>query len=180
VNAVQEAPEEVRNIFEETVDLFQGAFDEYKMLNQTITVGERRTVVAVNLVGAATAAVAAAAATQRPGGGGGGTPSPSTNTEIAAKREEEEETEAAGEIAGEGSDWFRRIKIYKEIDGVKVMDWKAFIKKFWFGILNLGFTISGSIVVYMTLSGLIQKITLITTLAAFAGTMYLYMKEPEE
>lgn len=53
------------------------------------------------------------------------------------------------------------------------------MKKFSYGVLNLGFTISGSLVVYLTLSGTIQRIAGISSIIAFMGAMYLHMKEPD-
>jgi ATP-dependent helicase/DNAse subunit B len=53
------------------------------------------------------------------------------------------------------------------------------MKKFTYGFLNMGFTLAGSLVVYLTLSGTIQKIAGVSTILAFAGAMYLHMKEPE-
>jgi len=181
VEAVQEAPTEVRETFEDVVDLFSGTFDTYEMVNQTISVGERRTIVAVNLVTATVAATAMSG-----GMGGGGSPTGPTNSgggapsdANRAARKEEDEQEMAGEIAGDGVDWVSKLSIYKTVNGGRVLDWKAFIKKFWFGVLNLGFTIAGSVVVYFTLSGKIQTIALVSTLLAFTSAMYLHMREPD-
>jgi len=52
-------------------------------------------------------------------------------------------------------------------------------KKFVYGVMNLGFTIAGSLVVYLTLSGPIQVIAGISSVVAFGATMWLHMKEPE-
>ena len=178
VDAVQEAPSDVREVFEDVVDLFQGAFDGYKMLNQNISVGERRTVIAAGLLTASAASMAAT------GGMSGGSPSssgpsaPSTRQDTAARREDDEE-EPQGEIAGDGLDWIKNISIFKYVNGVKVMDWKAFFKKFSYGLMNMGFTIAGSLVVYLTLSGPIQKIAGISTVLAIAAAMWLHMKEPD-
>lgn len=59
------------------------------------------------------------------------------------------------------------------------MDWKAFFKKFSYGILNLGWTLSGALIVYLTLSGALQTIAGIASVLAFIGAMYLHMKDPE-
>ena len=59
------------------------------------------------------------------------------------------------------------------------MDWKAFFKKFSYGLMNMGFTIAGSLVVYLTLSGPIQQIAGISTVLAIAAAMWLHMKEPD-
>ena len=45
--AVQDAPTEVRESFEEEVDVFKAGFDDYVPIGSTIPVGERRTLIAV-------------------------------------------------------------------------------------------------------------------------------------
>ena len=173
VNAVQDASTEVKESFEEEINVFAGVFDEYQPLGSTINVGQRRSVIAVNLV-TSTVAIASAA-------GGLPTPSSSTSTpkqDIVA-RKEEEETEEGGAIEGEGPDWIKRISIYKYENGVKVMDWKNFTRKFVYGIMASGFTLAGATVMYFTLSGLTQQIALWGTVLAFTGSMYLHMKEPD-
>jgi len=163
----------VRESFEEEINVFAGVFDDYVAVGSTIDVGTRRSVIAVNLV-TNTVAMAAAA---------GGIPGPSSNSNSPAKQDvaarKEEEEEEGGAIEGEGPEWIKAISIYKLKDGVKVMDWMNFIKKFWYGILSSGFTLAGATVMYFTLSGLTQQIALWGTLLAFAGSMYLHMKEPD-
>ena len=179
VDAVQDAPEEVRGVFEAVVDLFAGAFDEYTMLGSTIDVGSRRTVVAVTL--ATTAATNMAAMAAAPSTGGSPAPNaPRTDQNTASRREDEAESEANGEIAGDGTDWVSKLRIFKYENGVRTVDWKAFWKKLSYGFINMGFTLAGSLVVYLTLSGTIQKIAGIATVLAFVGAMYLHMKEPDE
>lgn len=182
VDAVQDAPEAIREVFEDAVSLFEGAFDNYVMTGQTINVGQRRTVVAVNLITTSvTAAIAAGGAI--PGPSGGGSPSgssPSGSANDAARKEEEEESEMNGELAGDELDWVKKISIYKTVNGVRKMDWKAFFKKFGFGMMNMGWTLSGAVVVYLTLSGSIQKIAGALSVLAFGAAMYLHMKDPEE
>jgi len=56
VAILNEAPEEVKEAFEEAVNVFSGGFDGYVPTGSTISVGERRTIVAVS----GTMAVAAA------------------------------------------------------------------------------------------------------------------------
>ena len=182
IDAVQSAPKEIRETFEDTVDLFGGGFDSYKMVDSEISVGERRTIIAVNLVTASVVAASAAGGLGSSGGAGGGNPGGGggSSPNSGAKKNEEEEPEMAGEIAGDGLDWVSKISIYKIKGEERVLDWKAFIKKFTFGLLNLSFTIAGSVVVYFTLSGSIQKIALVSTLAALAASMYLHMKEPND
>ena len=172
VDAVQEAPTDVKEAFEEEINIFAGVFDEYQPLGSTINVGQRRTVIAVNLV-ASTVALASSA---------GGIPTPVSSSgpkqDIAARREDEEEE--GGGIEGEGPEWIKRISIYKYENGVKVMDWKNFVKKFAYGVMASGFTLAGATVMYFTLSGLTQQIALWGTVIAFACAMYLHMAEPDE
>lgn len=182
VDAVQDAPNDIRGVFEDAVSLFQGAFDEYTMLGSTINVGQRRTVVATNLLTTTASAMAsivgASAAPAAPS-----TPAPNKtgpSPDMAARRNDEEEMEPNGEIAGDGLDWVKRIKIFRYEDGVRVLDWKSFFTKFSYGLMNMGFTLAGSLVVYLTLSGTIQKIAGIATVVAFAAAMWLHMKEPTE
>ena len=47
IAAVQEAPTEVREAFEEEVDVFKAGFDDYVPLGSNIPVGTRRTLIAV-------------------------------------------------------------------------------------------------------------------------------------
>jgi hypothetical protein len=173
VDAVQDAPTEVKESFEEEINVFAGVFDDYVALGSSIDVGTRRSVIAVNLV-TSTVALAAAA-------GGLPTPSSSTSTpkqDMAARKPEEEEEEG-GAIEGEGPEWIKRISIYKYEDGERVMDWKNFTRKFVYGIMASGFTLAGATVMYFTLSGLTQQIALWGTVLAFTGSMYLHMKEPD-
>lgn len=56
VQALDNAPDEVKEAFEENVNVFSSIWSSYKMVGQTITVAERVTLVAVaNTMGAATA-----------------------------------------------------------------------------------------------------------------------------
>jgi hypothetical protein len=109
VVAVQEAPVEVKQSFEEKINVFAGVFDTYIPLDSSIDVGTRRSVIAVNLV-TSTVAIASAA---------GGIPTPGSNStpsaprqDVVARREEDEEEEG-GAIEGEGPDWIKQISIYK-------------------------------------------------------------------
>jgi hypothetical protein len=175
--ALIDAATEVKEAFEEEINVFAGVFDTYVALGSNIDVGDRRTVIAVG------AAVAIAGAAGAMGGGSGGSPSSPNNNnpsnQNTATRKPDEETEASGEIAGDGVEWITKLSIYKYVNGVKVFSLWGFMKKFTYGFLNMGFTLAGSLVVYLTLSGTIQKIAGVSTILAFAGAMYLHMKEPE-
>lgn len=60
VAAVQDAPQEVREAFEESVDIFGGAVDTYVPVGSNIPVSQRRALIAI-----AGVAAAAAVATRR-------------------------------------------------------------------------------------------------------------------
>ena len=175
VAAVQDAPTEVKESFEEEINVFSGVFDTYVPLDSSIDVGTRRSVIAVNLV-TSTVALASAA---------GGLPAPSSSSttptpkQDVAVRREEEETEEGGAIEGEGPDWIKGISIYKYENGEKIMDWKNFTKKFIYGVMASGFTLAGAVVMYFTLSGFTQQVALWGTSIAFACAMFLHMKEPD-
>jgi len=170
--ALTEAPTDVKESFEEEINVFAGVFDTYTALGSSIDVGTRRSVIAVNLVTSTVALAAAAGGIPTPGS------SPSAPRQDVAVRKEEEQEEG-GAIEGEGPEWIKRISIYKYENGVKVMDWKNFTRKFVYGIMASGFTLAGATVMYFTLSGVTQKIALWGTVLAFTGSMYLHMKEPD-
>jgi hypothetical protein len=169
------APVEVKESFEEEINVFAGVFDTYEPLGSTINVGQRRSVIAVNLVTSTVALAAAAGAIPTPGSSPS---SPSGPRQDVAVRKEEEQEEG-GAIEGEGPDWIKRISIYKYEDGERVMDWKNFTKKFVYGVMASGFTLAGAVVMYFTLSGFTQQVALWGTSIAFACAMYLHMKEPD-
>ena len=178
--ALTEAPTDVKESFEEEINVFAGVFDTYVALGSNIDVGDRRTVIAVGAaVSLAGAAVALGGASPSSGGGApsGGSGSPSGQNSNVARKPEEEEMN--GELAWDGVEWITQLSIFRYNNGVKILDWGLFMKKFTFGLLNLGFTISGSLVVYLTLSGTIQRIAGISSVIAFMGAMYLHMREPD-
>ena len=50
VNAVQNAPEEVKKAFEEEINVFEGVFDEYVPTGSSISISARRAVIAATAV----------------------------------------------------------------------------------------------------------------------------------
>jgi hypothetical protein len=174
--ALAEAPVEVKESFEEEINVFAGVFDTYTALGSAIDVGTRRSVIAVNLVTSTVALASAAGAIPTPGSNSG----PSAARQDVAARKQEEEAEEGGAIEGDGPDWIKRISIYKYENGVRLMDWKNFAKKFVYGVMGSGFTLAGAVVMYFTLSGLTQQIALWGTTIAFACAMYLHMKESND
>ena len=175
VNAIEEAPKEVKESFEEEINIFTGVFDTYTSIGSTVDTGSRRTLIA------ATTAVATIATAVSTGGGSGGSTGGSgggsggsggTNTEGRSKKEEESE-EPAGEIAGPGDDEdsnFTKNSIFKYYtkEGIEMrkFDWLGFAKKLWDITAGLAFTFAGSVVVYYTLSGTTQTIALVSTVTA--------------
>jgi hypothetical protein len=126
VAAVTDAPDEVKNAFEETIDIFAEGLDEYVALGSQVDVGTRRSLIAasaaVSTLTAAGAAGAASGGSSGPssggnGGGNGGNGNGNGNTEGRTKKEEEGEQEASGEIAGPEEDEdkkpFTRNSIFK-------------------------------------------------------------------
>lgn len=177
--ALADAPSDVKEAFEEEINVFAGVFDTYVALDSKINVGDRRTVIAVGAAVAVAGAMAAIGGASPSSGGGapsGGSGSPSGQNTSTRKPEEEEMN---GEIAGDGVEWIKQISIFRYNNGVKILDWGLFVKKFIYGFLNLGFTISGSLVVYLTLSGDIQTIAGVSSVIALIGAMYLHMREPD-
>jgi len=186
--ALADAPTDVKESFEEEINVFAGVFDTYVALGSKIDVGDRRTVLAVGAATAIVGAIGASGALSPSSGpngpssgtgsssGGSGGPA-SAGGDVAARRNEEEEM--SGEIAWDGLEWIKNMSIFRYNSGVRVLDWGMAMKKFSYGLINLGFTISGSLIVYLTLSGSIQKIAGISSALALVGALYLHMKEPE-
>ena len=76
VDAVQNAPTEIKEAFEEEINVFDGAFDTYVPTGSNVSVGERRTIVAVTVV-SSVIAISAASAPSAPSGPSGGSSGPS-------------------------------------------------------------------------------------------------------
>jgi len=102
VEAVQEAPTEVRAAFEGTIDIFGSGIDEYVPLGSNIDVKDRRALIAVAAV-VSTLAMSGGP-TSGPGSSGGssgGTGGGGSDTGNGNSRKEEEiDDEYSGEIAG--------------------------------------------------------------------------------
>jgi len=170
IDAVQDAPAEVKEAFEEEINIYAEGFDEYVPLGSSVDVGTRRSIIAAT---AATAAVAAAGVATSSGSSGGSGSSNNTKTgnETNARREEEEE--AAGEIAGlddDDDEKFTRNSIFTYyINGgieMKKFNPFGFLNKIWDITAGLAFTLAGSVVVFITLSGDTRKMAMIATAAA--------------
>lgn len=171
-----EAPAEIKEAFEEEIDIYGDGFDDYTPTGSSIDVGTRKTVLAAS-VAAATVAAGVAATGSGSGGSSGGSGGSggggSGGTEGRSRREEDSGDEPSGEIAGPEDDdgeEFTKNSIYKyyikEGKEMKKFNIFGFGKKMWDITAGLAFTLAGSLVVYVTLSGTTQRIAGISTLIA--------------
>jgi hypothetical protein len=188
VETLTSAPDEVKDTFEASVDVYASGLDDYVAVGSSIDVGTRRSLIAATTV-LSTVAVAPASSGGS-GGGGGSTPktggsgggssgnggSGSGDSSNPGRKEdepEEDEEEESAEIEGPEGDEeegnFTKNSIFKYEEGTmkkRFSPW-GFIKKFSKETAAMAFTISGSVVVFATLSGETRKITLIATSVAF-------------
>lgn len=179
IEVIQNAPEEVKEAFEEEVDIYSGGFDNYVPVGSAIDVGTRKTVIAA--IATLTATTTLAAVPPSSGGsptggsssGGGSSGGGGSTGEARSRKEEESGDEPAGEIAGpeDGDDTdYAHNSIFKYYikEGIKMkkFDWFGFSKKLWDITAGLAFTLAGSFVVYITLSGTTQRLAGISTLIA--------------
>ena len=181
VETLNEQDDEVKETLEEEINVYAGGFDDYVPAGSAVDVGTRKTVIAA---AAALAGVTIAPATPPSGGttgggtgGGGSTGGGDTgggsSGEARSRKEEEGGDEPNGEIAGpeEGDDTdYARNSIFKYYikEGIemKKFNWFGFGKKLWDITAGLAFTLAGSFVVYITLSGTTQRLAGIATLIA--------------
>lgn len=187
VEAATNAPEEIKNAFEETINVYADGLDDYVPVGSNVDVGTRRTLLAATTALASATAAIAASGGPRPSSGGGPSSSgpsssgsgdgPTGGNNNAARKEEEEGSEDEGEdpeIEGPDGDEeegnFTRNSIFKYTEGTmeKRFSPLGFIKKFAKETAALAFTISGTVIVFATLSGDTRKITVIATSIAFA------------
>ena len=174
--AVQNAPEEVRESFEQEINIYADGFDDYIPVGSNIDVGTRRSLIAVTTV-LSTVAVASTSPSTGPSGnsgnpsGGGSGPDP--NSGAKKEKEDESEEEDVPEIEGpEGNDKegdFTKNSIFKYQEETMKRTFSpwGFVKKFAKETAALAFTISGTVIVFATLSGETRQITLIATGTAF-------------
>ncbi len=196
VEAVTNAPEEVKNAFEETIDVYGEGLDDYVPVGSNVDVQSRRTLLAATAV--LTAATAGAVGSGGgsggsgggsggsggssrgsdggsggSGGGSGGGPGDGGNRNGRKENEnpdgEEEDAEIEGPEDQEDNNFTRNsiFKYEEETMKRRFSPW-GFIKKFSRETSALAFTISSSVVVFATLSGETRKITIIATGCAFA------------
>jgi hypothetical protein len=176
VETLNKAEDEIKESFEKEVNVYAGGFDDYIPAGSAIDVGSRKTVIAAAAL-LATITVTSAIPPTKPSGGGapGGSSggSPSGSPEGRSRREEDLGDESNGEIAGPEEDEdgnYAKNSIFKYYikDGIemKKFNWFGFSKKLWDITAGLAFTLAGSFVVYITLSGTTQRLAGIATLIA--------------
>ena len=184
VAAVSDAPDEIKDEFETQIDVYGEGLDDYVPTGSSVDVGSRRTLLAATAaLSAATVGVGAGTGSSGPTGGSGGSGGgsggsgggPGDGTNSNGRKEDENpdgEEEEDAEIEGpedQEDNHFTRNSIFKyeeETMKRKFSPW-GFIKKFSRETSALAFTISGSVVVFATLSGETRKITIIATGCAF-------------
>jgi hypothetical protein len=195
--AIQNAPEEVKQAFEQEINIYEAGFDDYVPVGSNIDVGDRRTIIAVStVISTLTTAAAVSGASGgpgspsgRPSGGGGssGGGQPTGGSNDAARREEEEEEEGGGIEGPEDEEdiYLTRNSIFNYyIQGgieMKKMNWFGLGKKVWEITAGLAFTLAGSFVMFVTLSGETRKMAIIATAVAL-GVHYIHevLKNDEE
>jgi hypothetical protein len=184
VAAVSDAPDEIKDEFETQINVYGEGLDDYVPVGSSVDVGSRRTLLAATAaLSAATVGVGAGTGSSGPTGGSGGSGGgsggsgggPGDGTNSNGRKEDENpegEEEEDAEIEGpedQEDNHFTRNSIFKyeeETMKRKFSPW-GFIKKFSRETSALAFTISGSVVVFATLSGETRKITIIATGCAF-------------
>lgn len=183
IEAVQDAPLEVKEAFEDEINIYGDGFDDYVPVGSNIDVGTRRTLLAATTVLASSTVLGAAGGSSGPlnsspsnSGGPSSSGSSGPSNVEAARKEEEKEDEEENEVEIEGPEGdeeennFTKNSIYKYTEGTmeKRFSPLGFIKKFARETAALAFTISGTVIVFATLSGETRRITIIATSIAFA------------
>jgi hypothetical protein len=180
VEAVSEAPAEVKEAFEGEIDVYGDGLDEYVPVNSNVDVGTRRSLVA------AAAAISGVAALGAAGGSATGSSSGPSGSNSgggsSATRQRGSESSSGGvDITDEllnssqsgQTDVARRISknMASTSTGVASMAKSklGFGRKLVKTLSGLSFTLSGSVIVMFTLSGQTQKIAIIATSIAIIG-----------
>jgi hypothetical protein len=175
--AVQNAPEEVKEAFEGEINIYAEGFDDYVPVGSNIDVGARRSLIAVTAV-LSTVAIAPNASPGQPNSssnnsGGNGSPANGAlkkDEENDSEEDEEEGPEIEGPEGDDDEEVFTKNSIFKYQEETMKRTFSpwGFIKKFAKETAALAFTISGTVIVFATLSGETRQITLIATSCAFA------------
>ena len=178
VAAVSDAPTEIKNSFEATIDVYGSGFDEYVPVGSNIDVGDRRTLVA------ATTAVSAIAAAGAAGAAGAGQ---SSGGSSSSSRDGRGSDRGSGDSLPEGAnEQTARRQVRKMMSGKRssdtvfsqqigsILGGQTSIMATFTRILRLvvkeisalSFTLAGSVIVFFTLSGQTRRIALIATAVA--------------
>ena len=183
VEAVSDAPVEVKEAFEGEIDVYGDGLDEYVPVNSNVDVGTRR-----SLVAAAAAAISGVAAMGAAGGSSGGSsssPSSSNSGGGSSTSRQGGSESVSGDVditdellTGSQSgqtDVARRISknMANTSMGAGSMARRkstvSFGRKLVKTLSGLSFTLSGSVIVMFTLSGQTQRIAIIATSLALVG-----------
>jgi hypothetical protein len=174
------APTEVKETFEDMVDVYGEGLDDYVPVGSSIDVGTRRSIIAVTTV------LSTAAASLGPSGPaqGGATSGSPGDANKAARRSDEEEEEAGGlegpEDREKNTHTRNSIFTYGE-NGMKKFSILGFIKKFLKETAALSFTFAGSAIMFVTLSGETQRIAIVATATAvLVHYIYVMLENDEE
>jgi len=174
VAAVTDAPTEIKNTFEATIDVYGGGLDDYVPVGSQIDVGGRRTLIAATTAVSTIAAGAGAVATSGSSSGGGSSSSrdrddrdsgsPSTRmTDLEMERIARRQARRMMARKSSASNLNNQIGNGMNMTKMTPQRIISLIVK---EISALSFTLAGSVIVLVTLSGQTRKIALIATGAA--------------
>ena len=174
VAAVSDAPTEIKNTFEATIDVYGGGLDDYVPVGSKLDVGGRRSLIAATTAVSTIAAGAGAVATSGSSSGGGSSSSrdrddrsggsPSTRmTDLEMERIARRQ--ARKMIARKSSPSNLNNQIGNGMNMAKMTP-QRIISLIVKEISALSFTLAGSVIVLFTLSGQTRKIALIATAVA--------------
>jgi len=184
VAAVSDAPTEIKNSFEATIDVYGSGFDEYVPVDSNIDVGDRRTLVAATT---AISAIAAAGAAGAAGAGQSSGGSSSSSSSRDGRGSDRGSDRGSGDALPEGANeqtarrQARKMMNRKRssdtvlsqqigsIIGGQTSSMETFtriLRVVVKEISALSFTLAGSVIVFFTLSGQTRRIALIATAVA--------------
>ncbi|MEY3619044.1 MAG: hypothetical protein RL726_1742 [Actinomycetota bacterium] len=184
VAAVSDAPTEIKNSFEATIDVYGSGLDEYVPVDSNIDVGDRRTLVAATTAVSAIAAAGAAGAGAGQSSGGSSSSSSSSRDGRGSDRGSDR---GSGDALPEGANeqtarrQARKMMSRKRssdtvlsqqigsIIGGQTSNMETFariLRVVVKEISALSFTLAGSVIVFFTLSGQTRRIALIATAVA--------------
>ena len=177
VAAVSEAPTSIKNAFESEIDVYGDGLDDYIPVGSAIDVGDRRTIIAATTV-ISTVASAAAAGSLRPGSGS--TPlgpadrdsgRPSGGSDLALSNEAVAGRQSRNLMSRKtkrGTVGHRQLRAFRNGEASRMETLVRIIRVILKEISSLAFTLAGSVIVFVTLSGQTRRIALIATSIALA------------